>query len=166
MKKIIVAMLLSAAVSGCEKPSVDCDYVVTPLVQAEENGEVAAATDVVAYAFYADTAQWAVANYADAENGILTSRTGGGTMNYALSAIQDDRSDLTLGRITQKPVIVVVCDKAGRIYAWRQIPMEPGIPSIEVKVYFRPWKTVSPYTEGGWYMVNEFLPEPEPDPEE
>lgn len=165
---IIFAAALVAALSACQKVELDCLLRIKPYVQQADMGEVTAATQTIAYVFYADSSQWAVKDYASAEAGVLTSRTGSGTKSFDMKALPKEAGSLLFERnITSAPAIIVVCDTESKIYAWQQVAIPAGLETVTISVNFRTWKPVSTYKEGKWFMVVEFPPaEPQPEEEE
>ncbi len=153
---IVLAIML--AVLSCAKSTLDCDYLIRPYVKETGEGTVNRATDVIGYAFFADTAEWSVASYADALAGVVTSRVTGEKRDYDIKTVQNEDSTLSF-RLQQKPVMIVVCDAARAEYAWRNTGIVDNLVSINVSVTFQPWMKDTTYLYGGWYMVNELKEE-------
>ena len=158
-------LFVLAFVPGCKKVNTDLIFRLTPYVQAEENGSETLAEGVVAYAFAADTSQWAVTSYENAEAGLLTARGKEGEKQADVTTEQNEEGVLEIGPLHNDPTILVVCDKLNRIYAWRQVEIPANLPQLIVRIRFRPWKTDNLYKEANWFMVNETPPLP-PDEEE
>ncbi len=156
------------AVASCHKPTVDCTCRIKPLVEPIEKGAIYTAENVVAYAFYASADEWYVDDYAQAEGGLLTSKSDATAFKASdVMAQQDETGMLVLPALKQNVVMLVVCDRKERIYAWQQYLVVEDLAQVQLKVKFCPWKTEASYKEANWTIVNEFLeePDPEPDPE-
>ncbi len=161
MKRIIVILAALSVLAGCSAgpKDVDCVYIVNTHFQDEEKGPVAKAENVVGYIFYADTTEWKPASYDDAEAGVVTSSVSGRTRSYDLMSEPGNISGgLELGAITSTAVMAVVCFKDTRSYAYRRVPMEPGIGRLTVGLTFRTWKTTAPYTDSKWTVVGQTPP--------
>ncbi len=158
--------LMLAFAPGCKKVNTELVFRLTPYVQTEEDGPEAIAEGVIAYAFAADTADWAVASYADAEAGILTARRREGERQADVKTEQNEEGVLEIGPLRNDPTILVVCDVPNRIYAWRQVEIPANLPQLIVRMRFRPWRTDSLYKEANWFMVNETPPAPPEEPEQ
>jgi len=184
MKKIapyLFALALTAIMPwACQTPKLKLDYRIMVYVQLDSLGVSRLADSVVAYVFYADTAEWQVASYQDAEAGRITSKSGGGSRSYQSMAqrmipvtnegeigqsdgnIGGTDQALVVGPLREKPVLIVVCDVEHRCYAWRQVSVAGGLDAIYTQLYFRPWKSHPPaYVESRWNFVNE-LPDKTP----
>ncbi len=152
-------------VPGCKKVNTELIFRVTPYVQTEENGSEVLATDVVAYAFAADTSEWAVASYDKAEAGILTARWKEEEKQADVTTRQNEEGVLEIGPLRNDPTILVICDVPNRIYAWRQVEIPANLPQLITRIRFRPWRTDSLYKEANWFMVNETPPLPPQEPD-
>jgi hypothetical protein len=154
--KIIFAALLLA---GCNKTGpVECDYVVTPYFQDEQNGPVEVAADAMGYLFYADTTDWLPVDYDQAAAGTISSRKGGGTLDFDMRAATGEDYALSFSPVMQKTVMLVVCFPATRSWAVRQAPMEGGIAQINASVTLRAWQAESPYKDSRWDVWNQNPP--------
>ena len=168
--KRILPLVVAAVLCGCFKDvAFDCRYNLRPYLQAESGGETVMAEGVIAYAFIADTAQWTVASYDDALNGILTSKEDGSKRDdYTSRAEQSDEDGTLVLQLDGTPATIIAVDVADRVYGWRMTTVTENVPDLYVSVTFRPWTARNYYIEGSWRMVNEFYtPEPEePDEDE
>lgn len=175
MKSNRFLWLLPAAVlcGGCFKSiSYDTEYILRPYVQVENQGPITSAPGVRAYAFDADTAGWMVASYADALEGVLTSkRSGAGQVLRPVAVSEPCPPSDTIAssldwirmRIDGSSRMIVAVDPQHRLYAYRQQEFQANLSPYYVAVTFRSWR--NSYTEGGWRVINEFYIEPEPEPE-
>ena len=147
---LLTAILLTA---GCKSAKVDCRYEILPYRQVEKGGPLTIADSVVAYAIYGDTSQWSVLSYEDAAAGVFTSRYGSQTRNADLMAEQDSAGWLVFPSLQQLKMVMVVCDRADTIFAWRQSSIEENLPYLNVKMCFQPWQTDSTFLYAKWNMV-------------
>lgn len=162
MRKIMVLLAAAVVLAACNAGSdkVDCLYDILPYFQDEDKGPAYYAETALAYGFYADTAQWAVLSYDDALAGVITSRTDGSKHSYDLSAGPDEMlaPTLRLGPVTSTHLMLVVCFPDTYSYAYRQVPMTPGIGNISISITFRTWKTTAPYTDAKWIIMGQIPP--------
>lgn len=167
--RIITLAAAAIAVTGCfKKVTMDCRYNVRPYFQAESGGVAVQGRNTIAYAFAADTAQWTVASYEDALNGVLTSKTSGEKRSDAM-ARAEQQDTVVVVQLTATPATIVVVDTENRLYAWRMTEVVENLPDLYVSVTFRPWSAKTRYVEGPWRMNNEAYVAPEvpetPDPD-
>lgn len=171
MRKVYILVLvgLVSVVIGCKKSVMDCTYVVKPYVEDTLGAKELLAEGAYAYVFFADTAQWWPKSlWADAEAGIITSRTGIETKKFDMKIELNERGILEIGPLTTVTAIIMVCDPVNRMFAWRQAELTENLEYIFVNVRFRPYVTKKEYMESRWNMVSEFAPDPpapEPDPD-
>ena len=151
---------------GCFKDvKTECNYTLMPYLQAESGGETVIADDVIAYAFYADSTHWTVSSYEDALAGIITSKQSSSTTaGFSLSTEERNDDGRLVLTLTSSPAIIVVVDRANRVYAWRMTEVVPNVSDLYVSVTFRPWQAASYYIENEWRMVNQFYTPPAEEP--
>lgn len=151
----LVAVALVSVLGGCFKKVVlDCRYNLRPYIQMESGGIATFAEGVVAYAFMADTAQWTVASYEDALNGVLTSKTTGEKRTDAAERAEQQDSTVIL-QLKATPATIVVVDPVHKLYGWRMTEVAENLPDLYVSITFRPWSVKKQYIEGPWRMNNE-----------
>lgn len=151
-----VAVLVAAGLAtGCKKVVYDCDYRISCYVQDTSGGKDRPLESALAFAFYGDTAQYEVASYEDALNGIVTDRKSGEKRTSEVSTTSD-ADGLAILHLTSTPVILTICDTENRLYAWRAAAVGAGLDNIYVSLRFRPWRETKRYTEAKWFMVNQF----------
>lgn len=155
-----VAVLFAACLTGCKKVVYDCDYRISCYVQDTSGAKDRTLESALAFAFYGDTAQYEVASYEDALNGVVTDRRSGEKRTSEVSAVSGAEG-LAILHLTSTPVILTVCDTENRLYAWRAAAVGAGLDEIYVSLRFRPWREAKRYTEAKWFMVNQFY-EPQP----
>ena len=129
-----------------------------PAWQAEEGGEeqAFASTQVKAYAFLADTADWYIPSYDDAVAGRIVRKEGTEELTTPnFTAYYESDSGLYGMEVTAVPLMAVVVDRVNRIYAYTKFePDLEGEPPTW-PVVFRPWRSEPKYKEGDWQMVND-----------
>ncbi|WP_295937718.1 hypothetical protein [uncultured Alistipes sp.] len=139
----------------------------TPMLQSLENTEPVASTSTIrAYVYAADTTEWRIASYEDAEAGIITSkqppirtRTN---PNFSASKGTDGTYSVT---VEKEVLMVVVVDRTNGMYAYckQTVDLDAEAGTFP-EVVFRPWKKEVLYEEaGGWRVVNESNANPEPE---
>ena len=151
---------------GCEKTYTNCNYYITPYREAFEDSTLQIADSVIGYAYYADTARWAVTSYDNAVAGILTSKYDGAPRQPDVVAEQDSIGRIVFPNLKKSPLIMILCDRQDSIYAWRQSEIMENLPQVIVKMTFQPWRTDTTYLYAKWNMVNETPPLPAPPDEE
>lgn len=166
----ITAVLIAAAlwVHGCGKNLPEsCDYVVTVGVQEADGADTLPTTGLKAYAFFVGPKAWTVASAGDAMKGVITEVGSGATRQADMAVEQTGDGAVTfVGVKGGSNLMLVVCDPARGIYAWRDDAVVPkGIGGIYVSLLFRPWKYATEeggsYTEMRWNMVNTVDPDPQ-----
>lgn len=169
MRRIIIlfSVALLLAMGSCKKVTTECMFIVRPLTQVASGGAFATSTGVIAYGFYADTAQWEVSSYANARAGLISNRINKSqTQKYDFFVEQDANTRLNIGPFSRPKAIVVACDTVNRFYGWRHCEIIADMPSVLVPVRFMLWQDTTNYVDSKWFMVNEFyVPKPEPEPE-
>jgi len=160
MRRIpFIGLLAVAAAAGltffsCKKVTYDATFTITPTVQRVNNGVEEPRDSVVAYGFDGDTTTWKIKTFEDALNGVFTNDVSGERRSYARRADMDGGTRLTM-QIASRFSVVVVCDYADSIYAWRNVQIGGNLPLLTTLVKFRPWKPAAayPYDEIRWRMV-------------
>lgn len=141
------------------------DFKVQP---TEGGAEVVPAKNTAnVYAFAADTTEWYIASYADANAGVITSKVDpkNKRTNPSFKSSRDDVTGQYSIAATKETLMIVVVDRADQIYAYsKQTVAIPGAPKT-FGITIRPWKDTYLYVEdeGGWRVVDEAL---KPAPEE
>lgn len=162
---LIAAITLTVASFGsCVKMKLDCDCVVRPMMQYEEKGESVQISDVVAYAFHADTSKWAVASYSDALAGVITDKETGETMEYDYTDELWEDGNFKIN-FTSRPAMMLICNLTQEMYGWAQVPLYDNLDKIILTVTFAPWRPNEAYRDGIWHMVNgdTYVPDVDPD---
>lgn len=165
MKQLIVILLAALSAVACTKVRVDCQYSVTPYTLAASGGTSEAATDVVALSFGLDTAEWTIANYADAVEGNATSRLTGQKESFDQQELLNTDGQFVFN-FTSKPQMIVVYSTALPMYAWRGSNVENNLDKMNVSLTFQTWLTETSVTLKGWTYCYETMPitPVEPDP--
>ncbi len=162
---VIAAMAAASLATGCKKAVYDCDYRINCFVQDTSGAKDRPLESGLAFAFYGDTAQYEVASYEDALEGIVTDRRSGEKRSSEVSTTTDE-TGLAVLHLTSTPVILTVCDPETRLYAWRAAEVGASLDAIYVSLRFRPWREAKRYTEAKWLMVNQFYSPAPPKEEE
>ncbi len=165
-KFILSLAVLAALLTGCFKEvSHKTNYVLKPLIQNLSGEATQPLEGVKAYAFAADTADYTVATYADAEAGVLTRRTNPAEKLSEPTAVAEPFAQegttgwlqMSLGRTSQ---LVLAVDTQNKLYAYTQQTLAVNLPKLYVSLIFKPWKEGTSYTEGKWLFFNEFYTTP------
>ncbi|MCC8035531.1 MAG: hypothetical protein LIO77_06325 [Rikenellaceae bacterium] len=177
---LIAATLTAALWPGCTKVDTDVAYDIKAYLRLPDVDSAIWYNEYVEiFAFHdVDTADFWVRSYEDAGRGIITNKddpsdTRGPEQNIAeLSA---DGSRIHIGSFTGGKVMLVAYDPEShgkydsKMYAWRQIAIEPGVGRVTIGLYFNPEKRgdilagrntdSNPdsrvYTETKWYVAND-----------
>lgn len=158
----MIVVLAALGLAACEKVTMNTTYYILPRLQYQKDSVLWFVDGALAYTFYADTAQWAVASLADAQAGTLTNKFDGSKRGYDIRTEQGADSVLVCGPVVQEPVLMVVCDPVDGLYAWKQVPTAKNLPSVVSGMIFRLWRTDSVYVDAKWTVVNEALFNSEP----
>ncbi|MCM1151305.1 MAG: hypothetical protein NC209_06715 [Alistipes sp.] len=160
---VVFLIFVLSAVSCFKEVAFRTTYVVKPLRQlTSDDRNPAVVPDATAFVCDADTAEWTVASYDDALNGIITSKADPAVKETAPLALSepygaDGWIRLPLDREWQ---MVVVVDPLDRLYAYTQQQIGENLPMLTVSVLFQPWKTGSSYKNGNWSFRNDFYVDP------
>lgn len=124
--------------------------------QAAEGAEPEPVGQVRIYAYAADTTEWRIASYADAAEGIITSKSSGAVRTApdfpAYSVGSDGLYSLTA---EASPLMLVAVDRTHRIYAYTKAEIDFAGSSPTFSVLFRPWQELWIAKEEGWCFVDE-----------
>lgn len=166
MTRHAICLLALLLATGCFKDDSICTtYVLKPQVE-EVSGDVKRPLEAVsAYAFAADTADWAVASYDDALAGVLTDRTGAGApspLSYAAAEpyAYEGATGWIAMPLTEASQMVVVIDREHRLYAYTQQALDVFLPQLYVTLLFQPWRETNSYKSGAWTFRNDFYVAP------
>lgn len=142
-------------------PDVACR--LNPSVQSEEGGETEALRGVTLFAYQIeDPSLWEPASFTDAAGGQLTNTATGERTVSKYSASGDSAGVVTLS-MQPGDYLLVAVDSQNRSYAQRTYTNAADAEPLSI--LFMPWRTDSPFTEGGWKIWNSAPEEPE-QPEE
>lgn len=167
MPRRIASLLIGAlCFTGCFRSvSYDTQYVLKPWAQRFNQGAIASQPGVLAYAFTADTADWAPASYEDAAAGILTSRSDPSqrlTEPYAtavpfgeVDTVPDAVNWLKM-RLKVASATILAVDTEHKLYAYTRQQLYENLSPLYISVTFQPWRPFERYTNGGWTYVNDF----------
>lgn len=164
--RILYVLTAAVLVSGCfKKVTFETEYVLKPQVQELSGDPTQSVTEVKVYAFDADTADYTVASYEDALNGVLTRRTGAGEQVTTPSATgepyeMEGAEGWLRMRLTHPTQMIVAVDPTRRLYAYTQQEISETLSKLYVTLIFKPWREGNLYTEGNWQFYNEFYVPP------
>ena len=167
MSRRIVSVLIGALFfTGCFRSvSYDTEYVLKPWVQTYNQGAVTSQPGVLAYAFTADTADWAPASYDDAAAGILTSRSDPSqrlTEPYATGVsfgevdTVPDAVNWQKMRLKISSAMILAVDTESKLYAYTRQQLYENLSPLYISITFQPWRPFVRYSYGGWTYVNDF----------
>ena len=155
-------------------PPLKLKAYVDPKYEAEQGGQPTAFenSEVKVYAYAADTLDWCVKSFEDAAAGRITLKRDESEKrdqpNFQAYKEQNGLFGMT---INSSPVMIVVVDRAHKIYAYTK--QEPDLagecPTWDVLI--QAWGEQWIWAANGWTLVNEAFspenrePEPEPEPE-
>lgn len=144
---------------------IDC-YLV-PMQQKEKDGPETAfpvsSADITAYAFSADTTLWKIDSYADASNGILTSKNRPDETRDSPNFKAYPEKDNFRMSVSSQTLMIVIVDRKSTMYAYtKKIIDLHGTPET-FSVVFRPWMETYSYGDDGWRVVNDKYKPEEPD---
>ena len=148
-----IVAVAALALFSCKKVTFDTAFTIVPTVQRANNGAEVRRDSVVAWGIDGDTTTWRVASFDDALNGVFTNKLTGTSRNADRTATLSADSTLTF-QLGREWSMVVVCDYADSIYAFRNVQIGANTPTMRVLLKFRPWKlpTAYPYDELRWRM--------------
>lgn len=138
------------------------DTSIRPLLQSAEGGASVPYGDLgnlKAYAYAVDTTAWRIASYDDAVLGRITSKSDDSFTRSepSFQAYADEASGLFTMQVSVPTLMVVVVDRANRLYAYSQQTVDLDGASPTFEVLFRPWRNVWIDVNEGWRIVNEAL---------
>ncbi|MCD8073418.1 MAG: hypothetical protein LUE10_09765 [Alistipes sp.] len=179
--KTIVLSLVAAAFGvafwpGCTKVDTDVAYdIKTYLRLPDVDSAIWFNEYVEIFAFHdVDTADFWVASYQDAARGVITSKLDASDTRgpeQGIGQVSPDGSRIHIGSFTGGKVMLVAYDPEShgkydsKMYAWRQIAIEPGVGLVTISLYFNPEKRGEVvaernpgsrvYLESKWYVAND-----------
>lgn len=129
---------------------------VDPRAQSAEGAEPEAVEQVKIYAYAADTTEWRIASYADAAEGIITSKSSGAARTSPdFPAYADGDSGLYSFEAEASTLMLVAVDRTHRIYAYTKAEVDLAGSSPVFSLLFRPWQELWSVEEEGWRFVDE-----------
>lgn len=132
---------------------------LNPTVQSEEGAEPTALRGVTLFAYVVDDpAQWEPASFADAAGGQLTNLVTGERTVPKYTASGDSAGVVTLP-MQPGDYLLVAVDSQNRSYAQRTYANTAEAEPLEL--CFAPWRSDSPFVEGGWKIWNSAPETPE-----
>lgn len=159
--KITLLLALVVVLTGCFKDvTYKTTYVLKPLQQATSGDILQISPDAKMYAFDADTAQWTVASYQDAFDGVLTSRTGPSKrLSEPIATGAPYEREGTQGWL-QMPLelrtqLILAVDTKDELYAITQFKTTENLPSTFVTIVFKPYAKGFTFAEGNWIFFND-----------
>ncbi|MBR5863571.1 MAG: hypothetical protein IKY76_03340 [Alistipes sp.] len=165
MKKammILCAALAALGFWGCYQDVINyTNYNTAIYIQTTTNGAYTRAQDVDTYAFNADTTEWTVASWEDAQARIITHKTSGKKRNDPDAFGSFNFSDEYQSSILlESPLsmIVMVCPEH-QIYAYRNYELPENLEKVDTKFYITTWR--QSHNSAGWRVVNEFYTPPQ-----
>lgn len=142
-------------------------YISPKLQQAEDGPQTdPTSSQIMAYAYAADTTQWYIASYEDARDYRITMKEDPDqTRTQPNFQAYRENSGLYGMEVTSTPLMVVVVDRTNRLYAYSKQEVDLSGPEQTFPVVFRLWSTAWITVENGWRVVNDaHRPEETPDP--
>lgn len=149
-----VALLLLLTLCNCAKaPQTLCNYSVAVLERESEKVPYQPYTDVVLFAFFADTLNYHVSSYKEARSGKITNYNTQQQKSYDRAALLKDTVFIA-HQITSSPVMLVFCDTVNKIYAYKQNQILAGLDSVFVRLEIEPAQVVEGKTikKNGWVI--------------
>lgn len=159
--KITLLLAITALLTGCFKDvSYKTTYVLKPLQQATSGDMLQITPDAKLYAFAADTAQWSVASYQDALDGVITSRTNPSKKISETVAVGEPYQREETEGWLQMPLelrtqLILAVDTQNQLYAITQFETTENLPFTYVTLIFKPYKEGFTYKEGNWIFFND-----------
>ncbi len=143
---------------GCEKVDTNLTYTVVPYLSLPDVDTVIQYVEYVDVFYHigADTLDWWVTSYEDACEGVITDRDNGEKLAPDANNrgyLNADGTALLVGPFYGGPVLLVAYDRErhgkyeSKMYAWRNIQVEPGIESVRIPVIFNPEPTSRTYID-------------------
>ncbi len=156
MKKLSIFVTLICALSGCFKEeNYDTRLVLRPAVQLTSSDTFTPLGECVAYAFKADTAQWEIASWEDARNGVMRSRSDQNKTLEPFAVATDyqqeglDEGTMLAMQLSHAKALIVVAHTSTENYAWTIYDVGINIPTTYIHVPFRFWKE-GEFKQGKW----------------
>jgi hypothetical protein len=155
--------VLTLALAGCKKYSVECELVVQPRVMVSQGSDPRTPAYMArVYVWYIDEKEhlnnpWRPASWADADAGIVRHRSTGEVRSHGLAGTQSEEDGYIHIPLTSSPVLLVAVDPINRFYAWRTFEFEIPLERVLVPVTFRTYynTTQIPYREEEWTVMSE-----------
>ncbi len=160
-RKLVAIIIALLAIVGCKKDvSYDTRYILKAWEQESSGSELLPLRDILLFGYAADTTEWHILSYDDALNGVFTSKkdpsqklqpklTGEPTSIESFGVAQSMQSKLS-------NMMVLAVDTKNKLYGYTQHEMSENLPTMYVSVVFHPWKQMSNYKNGTWWMYNDF----------
>jgi hypothetical protein len=118
---------------------------------------------------YGDTTQYRLLSYENALAGRLSSRLDHGAVEQGIAAQVLDTTRVVFPNLNQKSVILWIVQPEFEVYAWRQIDLPDGLPTMGMRLFFRMWEEERSYIDNNKWHI-ELPPKAEkpedPDPED
>ena len=159
MKRIfyITIAALALSLSSCFKETVEeTRFNLSVQEQTQTNGEYTKAEHLEAYAYYADTTYWKIADYEAAVARRLTNKKSGESLtqpDVEATAGPDEQYQLTL-ELKQEKCLMVIVDQEHKIYAIRQYQKPENLADVYAKLYIATWR--ASHNASGWRVINQF----------
>lgn len=153
--KYILSILSLAALFSCQKVSYDCDIWINSRVEEVQGEPVKVLEDVVAYAFYGDTVDYKINDYAQAVSGHITTSKEEQTRPFDVKGVYDSASGQIIFESLSKPIaVIVVCDTKNEVFGYYQQSIAKGLDLIQVTFMSTPWSFADDPTKtlvvGSW----------------
>jgi len=161
---ILAAAVVTLALGGCKKYSVELNLVAQPRVMISAGSDpLTPAYMARVYAWYVSEGDaeandgegnWAPASYADADAGVVRHRETGEERSFGLVGEQGEDGYVRM-TLTRSPVVLVAVDPVNGFYAWRvfEFPL-PFREPYYLPVTFRVYNASKPYEENDWTVVS------------
>lgn len=159
---LVLTVLCALAFTRCNKVTVDCDYILRTMREAEKGGVRDTIGKTGVYVFHADTTTWKVLTYEDAIEGIITNDNGD-TRRADMVGVQTVTGIYEFN-FTRKDVMLLAYHTDYPVFGYRNANVVANLPNMNIPVVFQTWKVSDQSnplrytvreTGGGWTMVYE-----------
>ena len=166
MKRFLSVIIVASAVLmlswGCFKTVVAYTiFRIAVYEQVEQNGEITKSEELLSYAYYVDTTEWAVLSYDDALAGRITNKTTGEVLSQPdVWGTFDSAAEFQTTLHLEQPIsMLVVVDPELRLYAYRKYELPENLDQVLTRLTLSSWR--ASHAASGWQVENDFYTEAE-----
>lgn len=162
-KHILISALSLILLVSCQKEiEVPTDLYIYTQIQALKTDYVTNTDSFKGYILFADTADYEVTSFADAEQGIFTDKLTGEKVSFDAEAVYDyELEALVLEQITTTNNILLVVDSANEVYAYKYQATANGLPLVQISFILYLWnfsEETLQFDSNKWtFVIDEYI---------